>query len=287
MSNHNNGIVNSSELIDLGNNRFLFEQQWASPDRPVKGAVFIVHGLAEYSGRYQRFAEALVNAGYPVYSGDMRGHGNSSGKPTRIHRFSDFLDDLEVLLAKFSEMHPDKPHFLFGHSLGGAIATLYTIERQPDIAGLLLSAPALKVSDETPALLVKLAGVVSAILPGLPTAPLDFSAISRDDETVERYKKDPLIYTGGVVARTGAETIKAMRKISRGSSQLTLPLLVMHGSADRITNPEGSRELHQNSASDDKTLKIYDGFYHELLNEPPADRQQVTADIIAWLDARC
>jgi len=272
-----------SEGYFVGNDGSQRYEQWWLPEGQIKGVVTIMHGLAEHSGRYQHVGESLASRGYLTGAFDLVGHGRSEGRKACLRSFDDYLDDLEIFLERARARAPKKPQFLLGHSLGGAIACLYAISRQPQLTGLILTGPALRISDEISPLLQRLSSVVAALLPTLPTVILDSSHISRDPQVVARYDSDPLVYRGGTPARTGAELIRATKRIQQDMEALTLPVLIMHGTADKLADPQGSRDLYARAASTDKTLKLYQDYYHEVLNEP--EKGQVIADLIAWLDA--
>jgi acylglycerol lipase len=262
----------------------LFERWW-TPEGETKAAVVIVHGFAENSGRYFHVAERLINSGYAVYTFDLRLHGKSGGAKAFVRSFDEYLSDLDVFLDRTRERQPQKPLFLLGHSMGGSISTLFAITRKPDIRGLLLSAAALKMGDDISPILISLSGIIGTILPKLPTVKLDSSAISRDPKVIESYDNDPLNYRGGTPARTGAEMVRATKIMQERMGEIDLPLLIMHGTEDRLANIDGSRQLQERARSSDKSLKLYEGLYHEILNEPEKD--QVMTDIIEWMDARC
>jgi len=258
----------------------LFERSWVL-DEP-KSVILICHGIAEHSGRYDHVARSLCSSGFAVVAFDLRGHGKSSGKRTYIDRFSDYLDDLGDVLDRVKKGYPKVPVFLLGHSMGGGIIALYAMERNPEVQGLLLSAPAAKVSEDLSPFLQKISGVLSAIAPKLPVLKLDNSFISKDPKVMEDYDNDPLNYRDKLLARTGSEILETTRKISAGCDAIDLPILIMHGKADKLTDISGSQMLYDKVSSQDKTLKLYDGLYHEILNEPEQD--MVKADIIDWLD---
>jgi alpha-beta hydrolase superfamily lysophospholipase len=246
--------------------------------------VVIVHGYGEHSSRYVHVAEELTRNGYAVSTFDLRGHGQSQGDPrTFVRSFDEHLDDLESFLSRVSRQRPGCPVFLFGHSMGGTISTLFAIVRQPGIRGLLLSGASLKLSDKYPPSLLRLAKILSLVLPKMRLLKLDAGAVSRDPEVVRDYETDPLVYRGGIPARTGAELNRAMERIRQGMETLRVPLLIMHGTADLLADPEGSRQLYDRAESGDKVLRLYEGLYHEILNEP--ERAQVLTDMVEWLDA--
>jgi len=259
----------------------LFEQWWRPEENP-KATVIIVHGYAEHSTRYTHVAEHLVNNGYAIETFDLRGHGQSEGKRAFVRSFDEYLGDLEQFLERVKQRIKAKNTFLLGHSMGGAIVSLFAITRKPDIKGLILSGPALKISDDISPLLVRLSSIIGTFLPRLPTIKLDSSGISRDPEVVRRYDNDPLVYRGGIPARTGAEITGATRMIQAGMESISLPLLILHGSDDRLADPEGSKSLYERAQSKDKALKLYEGYYHEVMNEP--EKEMVLADIVEWTE---
>ena len=261
----------------------LFSRTWLPLTEP-RAVVALVHGYAEHSGRYASFAADLVAKGHAVLGYDHRGFGRSEGRRAFISPFDDLLDDLYCFLDEVRKAHPDAPLYLFGHSMGGAVAALFALERpeRHRLAGLILSSPAFQ-SNEAP-LLQKIASVLGRLFPGLPTIPLDLDTLSRDPAVVEDIRNDPLFYHGRILARTGAEMVRAMKRIRAQASRFHHPFLLFHGLADRLTDPEGSRRFYHEAASEDKTLHLYEGLYHLTFCEPEKDR--VRADVLAWLDAR-
>lgn len=256
----------------------LYRQSWR-PTNSV-GIVVIVHGYAEHSGRYQWTALQLVDQGFSVYTFDLRGHGKSSGVRKMV-RFNDYFADLAAFLKEIKQEEPDKPLFLFGHSLGGAITALFTIRHKPLLNGLIISSAFLRTSRNISGLLLQLVILVGRLIPKLPTVFLDSQTISRDPEVVEIYKADLLIGHGRIAAQTLAEIFKAIAEIQSRMNEIELPLLVMHGVADRLANVEGSKTIYSGVSSKDKSIKLYDGMHHELLNEP--EKMQVLSDINLWL----
>lgn len=272
-----------------GNDRLLsrgaasiFEQWWLPKGEP-RAVVAIVHGYAEHSGRYQHLAAFLNARGYAVEALDLRGHGQSSGRRVYVTSFSEYLSDVARFLRAVHERHPGKPVFLLGHSMGGGIATLFVIARKPDIAGLILSGPALRVRSAPVGLRMRGLRLLGKVAPTYSLSPLPAAAISRDPTVVDAYENDPLVYRGGMRLGHGAASMRALQRIQLDMEEVEVPLLVMHGSADRLTSPEGSEELVERARSSDKTLKIYDGLYHEIFNEP--EQETVMQDLAEWLDA--
>lgn len=260
----------------------LFRQQWV-PESP-KAALVVTHGYAEHSERYAPFAEFLTDHGIAVYALDHRGHGRSEGERANITVFREFVHDLSRFIEYVREQHPNPPRFLLGHSMGGAVAAQLVLEHPYQVEGVVLSAPYLRNATKVPPLLLSVSGLVSRLLPGLPTLKLDTSLLSRDAAVVAAYKGDSAVYTGGTKARIGSEMLAAGRYVLERAQSIEVPVLVLHGSADGIADPAGSEALFESVASEDKTFKLYDGFYHEILNEP--GKEQVYADVLEWLEAR-
>jgi len=258
----------------------VFWQSWAPDD--AKASVVLSHGLHEHSGRYAHVAERLNEAGYAVYALDHFGHGRSGGTPANVERFAMLDADLGTLLSRARGEHPGRPVFLLGHSLGGLIALDYLVTKgESGLTGLVLSAPAVDPSVGNPVQKL-LAGLLSRLTPNLGVLQLDSTAVSRDEAEVRKYVEDPHVYNGKVRARTGAESLLSTRRVIAGLPRLHLPVLVMHGTKDRLVSPAGSKLIAERVGSVDKTLTLYDGLFHEIFNEP--ERDQVLDEVVAWLD---
>ena len=276
-------LVHTESTFKASQGVELYQQWWAPPGEKC-GVVVICHGIAEHSGRYDHIARYLVSRGYQVGSFDLRNHGHSGDHSIYVHSFDDYLNDMDIFLSQAVKLSAGKPVFLLGHSMGGTITTLYTITRQPNfLNGIVLSAPAVKFGSDISPSLIKLAGILSILTPHLKTVKLDNASISHDPDVKSRYDSDPLNYRQGVPARTGAELNRAILAIQAGMATITLPVLILHGSADQLADINGSRMLYEAITSSDKTLKIYEGFYHEIMNE--VEKERVLNDIGNWLDA--
>lgn len=246
--------------------------------------VVLVHGLAEHSGRYAPLALRLVAEGYAVSALDLRGHGRSDGQRVYIDSFRQHLQDVAQFFQYVRSEQPQRPYFLFGHSMGGLIATCLAAEELPGLQGVALSAAGLQVHQRVAPLLRRLAPLASLLLPKLRIMPLNFQRVSRDPEAVAAVEADPLVYHGRMPNRTGYELLQAGLRLRPRLVAVRQPLLILHGTADFITDPEGSRQLYQQAASTDKTLKLYEGLYHNLFDEP--EKEQLIADLLAWLAPR-
>ena len=253
---------------------------------PTRATVALVHGLAEHAGRYAALAGRLNGAGIELVAIDLRGHGHAPGKRAYVKRFDDYLLDTQALLDAAAQSCA--PLFLMGHSMGGAVAALYAIERLEAsgrrLNGLILSSPALAPGRDVPRWMLTLSQVISRLYPSFPAMKIDASLLSRLQPVVNANRNDPLVHHGAIPARTGAELLLAMARIERGRANLRLPLLVYHGTADKLTEPEGSREFEQHAGSPDKTLTLHEGSYHETMND--LDRDRVIGALIDWIERR-
>ena len=261
----------------------LYHTAWL-PDKDTKAVIIAVHGLAEHIGRYKNVVNYLVPRGYAVYGLDHRGHGKSQGTKGYVDRFDDYIIDLKTFYDMVRKEQPDKKIFMLGHSLGGLIAVDYAIKYQAELAGLVVSAPLLQIGESVSPATVVMAKIISALAPKMGVTTLDASAISRDKAVVDAYVNDPLVYRGKTSARLGVEMIKITTALPAMIPTITLPILIMYGTEDRLCDPEGSKMLYDKADSKDKTLKAYKGLYHEIFNEPEHDA--VLADVDAWLSAR-
>ena len=261
----------------------IFWQSWPAPEgAAVKGVVVIAHGVSEHSGRYAHVARRLNEAGYDAFALDHRGHGSSEGGSANIGRMSTAVADVGTMIGIARGESSGPKLFLLGHSMGGAIALEFALERQDELDGLVLSAPAAAL--EAASRFELTAGrALSVVAPNLGVFPVDASAVSRDPKVVSDYESDPLNYHRKLPARTVAELAGAIERFPERLPGLTLPVLVMVGTADRLVPPDASRMVAERAGSADKRLIEYDGLYHEILNEPEQDK--VMDDLVAWLDA--
>jgi len=264
-------------------NLSIYYQCWL-PDGEPKAVLLVVPGLAEHSGRYTNVVDYFVPKGYAAYGLDHRGHGKSEGLRCHVERFSDYVDDLKTFFNIVRDERGDTRIFLVGHSMGGTIATAYAVNHQHELAGLILSGATLKVGSGISSAQILAARILSVLLPKMGVSVLDASTISQDQAVVDAYDNDPLVYRGKLRARQGAEFLKMLQNLPYQMTQIKLPILIMYGTADKLSDPEGSNMLYERAGSEDKTLKQYEGFYHEIFNEP--GRDQVFADMEAWLATR-
>lgn len=275
MSSHEEGRFDG----ELGET---YWQAWLPDDEPV-AVVVIAHGASEHSGRYAGLAAALVDAGCAAYALDHRGHGRSAGTPGNIDRLSVMVEDLDALRSRAEAGHPGLPTFIIGHSMGGLLVLAYVVAKGgTGLNGVVLSGAAI---DPTMGSRLEraVAPLLSRVLPNLPVADLGVDGVSRDPAVVQAYVDDPLNYHGRIRARTGAEVLAGIDRVSAALPGVTVPILVLHGGDDRMADPAGARLIHDRIGSPDKTLTIYDGLFHEIFNEP--ERDEVYADVVAWIGA--
>jgi alpha-beta hydrolase superfamily lysophospholipase len=260
----------------------LFAQAWL-PERDPRAVVVISHGLAEHGGRYAALAERLVAHGYAVYALDHRGHGRSTGVRANIGRFSYLVSDLSTFVGRAQRQHPDAPAFLVGHSMGGAIALASVLRSPGGLKGLVLSAPALAPGEAVPPFKAFVLRLLSRLAPNTGALTLPAAAISRDPAVVRAYESDPLVFRGAIPARTLVELLDAMAEFPESALNLKLPVLVQHGSADRLVPLASTRPVYDRLGSPkQRSFRLYDGLFHEVYNEP--ERDQVIADLEAWID---
>lgn len=252
---------------------------WLPPGSPT-GVVVIAHGFAEHTGRYAAVAERLVADGLAVRAADHRGHGLSEGKRTSVVRFGDYVDDLAMVVAQARARWPAQRVVLLGHSMGGLVALDFAVRPGDALSGLVLSAPA-ACPREISRLTLVVGRVLSRLAPNTGVLRVPLNRISRDPAVVEAYNNDPLVFRTPIRARLGAEMLDAMDRVEAGLPLLRVPLLVMQGTADGIVDPGCGPHVYDRAGSRDKTLKMYDGLWHEIFNEP--ERDHVLSDLTAWL----
>ncbi len=258
----------------------IYFQNW-SPESEPKAILLIAHGLAEHSGRYMNIVDYFVPRGYAGYGLDHFGHGKSSGTRVYVRRFEDYTDTLQIYLDR---IRPNKPVFLIGHSMGGLIGAIYLLEHQAGLTGAVLSGPAVKVPDKITPAVVFVGKVLSALMPKFGLLGLEAEGVCRDPAVVNAYVNDPLVHRGKTTARLAAEMLKAMRRISTQAGKITLPIMIVQGGSDRLVDPAGARMLYDRISSTPKEIRIYEGFYHEVFNEP--ERERVLTDVEGWMESR-
>lgn len=272
---HREGHRTGARRLDL------YWQGWI-PEGLPRAEVVLVHGGSEHSGRYAWVGEQFAARGYAVYAMDNRGHGRSEGPRAYYDRMANVISDLRGFVGQVAEESGRRP-WLLGHSLGGLISLAYTTRHQEEVEGLVLTAPVAVI--EAASVLERIAArTLSVIAPRTGVYSIESEAVSRDPQVVRDYDSDPLNCHCKLPARTVAELADEVARFPVSVLSLKLPLLVMHGSADRIVPVAATELVYGQAASEDKTKRIYDGLFHEILNEP--ERELVVSEILEWLDAR-
>lgn len=256
----------------------IFLRTWL-PDGDARGIVVITHGLNSHSGYYEWTANQLTAQGYAVYAPDQQGRGHSEGERFYTSDIYDAVADLDYVVDLAKKEHPGLPVFALGHSAGGVLACLYTLEHQEKLAGLICESFAFKVPAPDFALAV-LKGI-SHLAPHFHTIKLKNEDFSRDPATVNLMDSDPLIADESQPSKSMEQLVKADERLEKEFSRIKLPVFILHGTHDKATKPRGSQQFYDNTGSADKELKLYEGHYHDLLND--LGKEIVIADIIGWL----
>jgi len=259
----------------------IFTRSWQPAGKP-RAVMILIHGFNAHSGYFAWPAEQFASRGLVCYALDLRGRGKSEGVRFYVDKFSDYLGDVDRLVRLARSENPGLPIFVLGHSVGGVIASSYVFEHQNEIAGLISESFAYDVGlPDAAQLLVK---GIGHLAPHLHVYTLKNEVFSRDPEAVARMNNDPLIEKESQPAETSAEVLRAADLLTEHFPKFTVPILILHGTADKATRPAGSQRFYDMAGSRDKTLKLYEGHFHDLLND--IDREEVMADIQAWIDAR-
>ena len=265
----------------------LFWQKWL-PEGTIDRVLVFQHGMGEHAGRYQHLLDALANTGTACYALDARGHGRTKGRRGYITHFGLFADDLNDLVQVARSENESQKVFLLGHSMGGAIALDYALRTgyQENLRGLILSSPAIEVpADMKNRVLKATAGLLTKLAPNaVLNTMLSQAAVSRDADTVAAYLADPLVH-GKASVLLGHTLFHVSKRFYSEASRLTIPVYLFHGTADTLTSPEGSKKFFEKLTTTDKTLNLYEGLYHETMNELPADRKAVLDDLVEWIIA--
>lgn len=253
-----------------------------SPEGAIRGIVVLIHGFNSHSGYMTWPAEQFAANGFAAYALDLRGRGRSEGERFYVEKFSDWLEDVDTLAQIARSENPGVPVYVLGHSVGGVIASSYVFEHQAEIAGLISESFAFDVG--LPELVQLALEGASYLIPHLPLYSLKNEIFSRDPAVVEQMNNDPLIANEKQPAETASEVLKAAARLKENMPNIKVPVFIIHGTADEATRPAGSQYFYDNVGSEDETLKLYEGGYHDLLND--LDKKNVMADILAWVNER-
>jgi alpha-beta hydrolase superfamily lysophospholipase len=259
----------------------IFVRSWR-PQGAARAVVVICHGLNAHSGQYQGVGEQFAAAGLAVYALDLRGRGRSDGERFYVEKFADYVSDVATVIALAKAREPGLSVYLLGHSAGGVVSCVYTLEHQSELAGLICESFAFQIP--APDFAIAALKGLSHLAPHAHVVRLKNEDFSRDQDVVRAMNEDPLIANEVQPTSTAAEMARADDRLKREFPLITLPVLILHGTLDKVTRPSGSQLFYDTAGSADKTLKLYEGYYHDLLHD--IGKEQVMADITAWIDAR-
>jgi acylglycerol lipase len=260
----------------------LHRQSWL-PAAPARAVIQIAHGLGDHAGRHDRLATNLAGAGYAVYALDQRGHGYSDGPRATVREFDDVVAELAVAISIAQSEQLGLPTFLIGHSWGGLLSLVYAAQHQHRVSGAVVAATAFR-SQAIPAALRAAMATLGCALPLLGTRKLPFELATRDPAAARAFHTDALAYRRRVRAATAAQSLAAIHRLHTQLPTITLPILLLHGTADAIAPPANSIYVNDHIGSTDRTLKLFDGLYHQLFNEP--EYEAITTTVLDWLAAR-
>jgi alpha-beta hydrolase superfamily lysophospholipase len=261
----------------------LYSQQW-QPDEKPRAVLVIVHGVGDHSGRYMNLIHPLTTHGYAVYGYDMRGHGRSQGQRVHINRWSEYREDLDTFLSLIRGQEAGIPIFLYGHSMGALVVLDDLLHQPKGLQGAIVSGAPIEPAGVAKPYLVAIARLLSGILPRFTlNLGLDSTALSRDPGVVKAFDTDPLVSRVASV-RWGTESLATIAWVKAHVSETTLPILLVHGEADRLNLASGTRYLFNTMTHADKTMLLYPGAYHDPHND--LDHEKVVHDIMDWLDRR-
>ncbi len=262
----------------------IYAQGWLPEKNNPKAIILLIHGMGEHSGRYLHVAEFLSSKGYAILSNDRVGHGKSKGQRGHVKKYDHLLDDIVKLHSEATRKFPGVPVFLYGHSMGGGLVLNYILKNPKNgLKGVIATSSALQLAFEPPAFKLTLGKIMRNIYPAFSqTNEINPQHISRDPEEVEAYKKDPLVHNQ-ISAETALGLLEWGINAIAKTGKIGIPVLLMHGSADKLTSHKGTETFARKSEGD-ITLKIWEDMYHELHNEP--EKAEVLQFILEWLDSK-
>jgi alpha-beta hydrolase superfamily lysophospholipase len=266
------------DRIDSSGGVKIFVRSWKPAGKP-KTIVVLCHGFNAHGGLYVWAAEQLVAGGYSVYALDLRGRGKSDGPRFYVDKIGDYVDDLAATIRLAKMREPGLAVFLLGHSAGGVVSTTYALDHQSELAGLICESFAYRLP--APGFVLTMLKGLSSITPRLGVFKLKNEDFSRDPVVVAALNADPLIANESQPEKTAAALIRANERLKREFSRITIPVFILHGTLDKATVPAGSQEFHAAAGSRDKTLKLYEGHFHDLLAD--IGKEGVIGDIKTWI----
>jgi len=261
-----------------------FIQGWEPQLAKPKVVIALIHGLGEHAGRYAHVGKALTDSGYALIGFDLRGHGKSGGARGHSPSLDAFMQDIRQFFQQVTQRYPETPQFLYGHSLGGLLSLAYALQYSAGLKGVMVTGAGLRSPLQEQRGKMALVNMLGSLLPAL-TVPsgLDATTISRDAEVVQKYVNDPLVHDKTSLG-LGKSAWTAIDFCFAHAKEFSLPLLMMHGTADKLTYPSGSEDFAKLARETNKnvTLKLWDGLYHEIHNEP--EKAEVFQTMVTWLD---
>jgi alpha-beta hydrolase superfamily lysophospholipase len=272
----------SEEIFQGQDGLKLYSQSWHPSGKTIAKLV-IIHGVAEHSNRYLNLVNGLVEPGFALYAYDQRGHGNSEGQRGYIDSWAQYRTDLGIFLNRVKKHEPDLPLFIYGHSMGALVILDYLLQESNGLNGAIISGSPIDSSKAASPILILTARILSRVWPTFSMAsPLQPDQLSCDARVVQAYVEDPDVFKTMTV-RWGAEYLDAQERVKEHAADIKLPILIIHGGEDLICTPEGSEQLYATINSEDKTIKIYPSYFHEIHNEP--GHIVVIEDIRNWMEA--
>jgi alpha-beta hydrolase superfamily lysophospholipase len=268
------------ESFDSTKGAKIFLRSWQPAGAP-RAVVVLCHGFKSHGGQYLWSADQLAAAGYAVYALDLRGRGNSSGERFYVEHVDEYVDDVAATIRIAKQRAPGLPVFLLGHSAGGVISCTYALDHQSELAGLICESFAFRVP--APQFALNAIKGLSRIAPRLRILDLKPKDFTRDPAALAELNADPLIAGEVQPAITVAALWRADQRLEKEFPTIKIPVLIMHGTQDKATMPAGSQMFYEKAGSKDKTLKLYEGHFHDLLND--IGKEGVMADVKAWIDS--
>jgi acylglycerol lipase len=257
---------------------------WDPTNNRPKALLSLIHGLGEHTGRYLHVGKSMTDAGYALVGFDLRGHGKSGGARGHFPSLNTVMQDMRQFSKFLVQRYPDIPHFLYGHSLGGLLSLAYALQYPAGLNGVIVTGAALRSSLQEQKNKIAMVNLLGSVLPSI-TVPsgLDATTISRDADVVQKYINDPLVHDKTSLG-LGKAALKAIEQCFTHAKEFAPPLLIMHGSVDKLTYPSGSEDFAKlaTETNKDVTLKLWDGLYHEIHNEP--EKAEVFKVMIEWID---
>lgn len=259
----------------------IYARHWKAVE--TRAVVCIVHGLGEHINRYAEVAKQFNEHGFTCLGNDRRGHGQSEGERGHSPSFEHLLLEIKHLLATAKAHYKDKPIFLYGHSMGGNIVLNYLMQEQPAIAGAIATGSWIRLSNPPPSLLVQVGKIARRFAPKVSQSNgLNAKDLSRDKEACQRYLDDPLVHQR-ITFGLAMCMLDAAKKIEQFSGDLCVPVLIMHGDLDNITDPKATEALAERIDSDVE-LKLWEGAYHEIQHE--INKEEVIDYMVDWMEGQ-